>query len=785
MLQLKNVVKKYKLNDFTQIALNQVSMDFRENEFVAILGQSGSGKTTLLNIIGGLDRYDSGDLIINGKSTQQFKDSDWDAYRNNSVGFIFQSYNLISHLSVLDNVEIGMTLSGVSKTEKKKKALAALERVGLTLHKNKKPSQLSGGQMQRVAIARALANNPDIILADEPTGALDSETSEQIMQLIQEIAKDKLVIMVTHNAEIAEKYADRIVKLSDGKLISDSNPATEAELNTNYTLKRTSMSFFTALKLSWKNIGTKRWRTGLTAFASSIGIIGVTLVLSLSNGFNIQIGNVESSTLSGYPLTVSAGVSSQNFRRPSSTMLSGGTTITTTDATAIYPYDYAKDSVTHTNTLTQEYLDYIEAIDPTLLLGVNYNQSVNMNLLSIQNKLPVSLDASAINFSVFPKELNSSSSKYIETNYDLLAGSYPTQMSDLVLVLDEENKIDKSIIAALGLDGDAASLTYESLIGYTFKAIPNDLYYAKQGHTYTINGTNDELIAIYNNEAAITLKIVGVIRPNADAQSPAVTAGIAYSNALSDYFLVDSQKSAIVAAQQSVEYNILTGAPFSSTSSSAATGLAAMSFLQPGNTNTKTSVLANLGASGIPQSISLYPTDFTTKQAVITYLDNWNTNLSDENKIVYSDLSATFTDSIGSVLDAVTLVLIAFASISLFVSLIMIGIITYISVLERTKEIGVLRSLGARKKDITRVFNAETFIIGTASGLLGVGLAYLLTIPVNNILFKLTDLKDVALINPIHAALLFGFSIVLAMLGGLLPARMAAQKDPVAALRSE
>lgn len=780
MLRLKEVSKSYTTGEFTQTALDQVTLSFRKNEFVAILGPSGSGKTTCLNVVGGLDQYDSGDLIINGKSTKHFKDSDWDAYRNNSVGFVFQSYNLISHLNIVDNVEMGMTLSGVSASEKRKKALEVLDQVGLSEHAHKNPNQLSGGQMQRVAIARALANDPDIILADEPTGALDTQTSIQIMELIKEIAKDKLVIMVTHNPELANTYADRIVSFLDGQVMEDSNPYETEDSDSDYTLKKTSMGFLTALKLSGKNIVTKKWRTILTSFASSIGIIGIALVLSLSNGFDKQIDKFEETTLSGFPIMITQQTSEMDMQamidRRNEMMGKHKDDGKYPDKPEMYPYDSKENRKIHTNIFTEEYLRYIEKIDPKLLSGISYTRLVNMPMLRSKDGKVSAVNTSELKFSTYPSNMGDRERGYLEKSYDLLAGSFPKEMQDLVLIVDGYNRLDQRIVEALGYDSKAEKISFDDLLGHEFKIIPNDAYYTKAGDSYVPLSMVDTsaLDTLYHSDKAITVKIAGILRANEDNKLPVLSEGVAYSDQLSQYFIENARESEIVKAQQAADFNVLTGVEFSPSTESGAGGGA-----------TKEKMLSTLGADGTPHMIVLYPMDFQAKDAVLAYLDQWNDDLEVEDTILYTDLAATFSSLSGSIMSAITMVLIAFAAISLVVSMIMIGIITYISVLERTKEIGVLRALGARKKDITRVFNAETFIIGTCSGLLGIGIAYLLTIPVNIILEKLTELSNVAQLNPLHAILLVAISVALTMLGGFIPAKMAAKKDPVIALRTE
>lgn len=473
MLTLKKIYKRYTTGDFTQVALNGVDLTFRENEFAAILGPSGSGKTTLLNIVGGLDKYDEGDLQINGQSTKKFRDSDWDAYRNNSVGFIFQSYNLIPHLSVLENVKMGMTLSGISNEEKQKRAVDVLEKVGLKDHIHKKPNQLSGGQMQRVAIARSLVNDPDIILADEPTGALDTQTSEQIMELINEIAKDKLVIMVTHNPELAMDYADRIIEFRDGQVIKDSNPYAVTEKESRYQLKKTSMSFWNALKLSGKNISTKKWRTGLIAFASSIGIIGIALVLSLSNGFNKQINSIENDTLSGYPITISQTAAEISFG-PGARPL-GGTDEAENEnqraESAIFPEELTEEQVAHENELSPEYLDYLEKIDSGLVSGMTFTHNATMNWLNKVGSTVTVVNPDSLKLASYPRTQNSEATPFLEKNYDLLAGDYPQGKEELILVVGESNQLDSGIVNGLGLDSKQKQIAFSEIVGKEFKSI--------------------------------------------------------------------------------------------------------------------------------------------------------------------------------------------------------------------------------------------------------------------------------------------------------------------------
>lgn len=762
MLSVKHIVKSYKTGDFIQKALDDVSVKFRSSEFVCILGSSGSGKTTFLNIIGGLDKYDSGDLIINGKSTKRFKDRDWDSYRNNSVGFIFQSYNLISHISILSNVELGMTLSGVSRKERKEKARDALCRVGLLDHANKKPNQLSGGQMQRVAIARALVNDPDIILADEPTGALDSVTSVQIMDLIKEISKDKLVIMVTHNSELAKEYSSRIISLKDGKIVDDSNPYDEDDSSV-YSFRKTSMSFITALKLSLTNIITKKGRTLLTSFASSIGIIGIALILSLSNGFQEKIDEFERDSLSQMPITISEQAIEMSELMSTS---DSDKYHEYTSEKFIVPKDDTLDKVTHVNKITSSYVSYVSNVDKSLLGGISYLRSTSINVVTYNgddyqyvNNANSGIDS--YSWSVFPDNPNSGEG-VVDSNYDVLMGKIDTSVPGLILVVDKYNQVDKNTLRSLGFDV-SKNVSFNDLLSKEFKVIFNDSFY-QFNNGYYMMGTDYK--KMYNDDDSMSIKIQAIIRCKKDKEMLSVNSGVLYTSSLVDRIIEINKNSKIVNDQKRSDYNILTLQKFDDSAS-------------------KESVLGYLGDDSVPSYIMLYPKDFDAKEKILSYLDKYNDGKSDNDKILYTDMANMISSLSGSIMDAITLVLIAFSSISLIVSSIMIGIITYISVLERTKEIGILRALGARKKDITRVFNSETFIIGITSGLIGIGIALLLNVPINDIIYKLSDLRDVASLSFGHAIILISVSIILTLIGGFIPAKLASKKDPVVALRSE
>lgn len=764
MLKLKNIKKDYKTGDFVQHALKGVDLTFRENEFVAVLGPSGSGKTTLLNIIGGLDRYDSGDLIIDGKSTKKFKDKDWDAYRNHAIGFVFQSYNLIGHISVLENVEMGMTLSGVSSAERRKKALSLLEKVGLKEHAHKRPNQLSGGQMQRVAIARALANDPKIILADEPTGALDSKTSTQIMDLIKEISKDKLVIMVTHNAELAESYATRIVKMKDGELLSDSKPYDSDESKGNLNIKKTAMSFWTALKLSFGNIRTKKGRTILTAFASSIGIIGIALILSLSNGFNIEVENFEQASLSQSPIIIT----NQTVQMDEDTLneLRGdNSTVEYPSDKEVYAQNNIADTIIHSNKITSDYIDYLDKLNKDDISGISYVKGTSINIVSkngddysFVQPSSSSMMSSTSSFEQLPS--SNGDDGIIENNYDVLAGEVNEDEVGLVLFVNSRNQISSDILKQLGFDEHAS---FDDIINKELKVILNDDYYIKVGNNFMVQ---TDLEKLYDSEDSITVKITAILRGKEDKELIATNTGLYYTEALGKKVISSNDNSEIVKVQREADYNVLTRQSFD-------------------DTMTKDMILGYLGADVVPTAIYIYPKDFETKDEVTSYLDKYNEGKAEEDVIQYTDMAEMISTLSGNIMDAITIVLIAFSSISLVVSSIMIGIITYISVLERTKEIGILRAIGARKKDITRVFNAETFIIGIFSGVLGIAIAYLLTIPTNMIIENLSGLANVAKLNPVHALILIIISVTLTIIGGAIPANIASRKDPVEALRTE
>ena len=771
MLELKKINKSYKTGDFVQHALSDVSLKFRKSEFVAILGSSGSGKTTLLNILGGLDRYDSGDLIINNKSTKQFKSVEWDYYRNNCVGFIFQSYNLISHITILENVEMALILSGYKKKNRRKKALEALDKVGLRDHAHKKPNQLSGGQMQRVAIARALVNDPEIILADEPTGALDSVTSVQIMDLIKEIAKDKLVIMVTHNPELAKDYATRIIELKDGEILSDSNPVKDkGNSKDKLNIKKTVLGYGSALKLSFNNIKTKKGRTFLTSFASSIGIIGIALILSLSNGFQMKIDEYEADSLSQMPITITSNVMNMSSDAMESIFNNDDENEEYSSDKVIHPKENKLNSMLHINKLDSNYIDYIEKIDKSKLNGISYDYGTVLNVVTKKDDGTYAVVPTSTNYGMSNTSMTGvvgwslMPDNFLDKYYDVLAGSIDDDTPGIVIAVNSRNELDKNTLELLGFDA-SDDISFDDILSKEFKIIPNDSYY-QEFNGYFAPSTNYE--NMYNDEEAITIKIQAIIRTNKD-KSDITTSGIIYNESLVKTVINKNKDSAIVNRQKEVDYNVLTGQAFDKTSS----------------TVTKDNVLGVLGAEVSPATIYLYPKDFDTKDYITDYLDNYNDEKDADEQVLYTDYASLISTLSGSIMDAVTYVLIAFSSISLVVSCIMIAIITYISVLERTKEIGILRALGARGKDITRVFNAETFIIGVCSGVLGLVIAYLLTFPINSLIESLADLPNVANLNPVHAIILLLISVTLTVLSGFIPSKMASKKDPVIALRTE
>ena len=920
MLQLKNIVKSYTVGELTQVALKGISLNFRENEFVSILGQSGSGKTTMLNIIGGLDRYDSGDLVINGVSTKKYRDADWDAYRNTSIGFVFQSYNLIPHQNVLSNVEMALTLSGVSRKERRKRAVEVLNKVGLQDHIHKKPNQLSGGQMQRVAIARALINNPDILLADEPTGALDTETSIQIMNLLKQIAEEKLVIMVTHNPELAEAYSTRIVNLKDGQITSDTNPfdapegSVEEKLTKNQ--KRVSMSFWTSLGLSFANLRTKIGRTILTSFAGSIGIIGIALILALSTGMNQYITRVQKETMTSYPITISSQTIDATSIMQLRTQMMGLSSSKETqveDGKVHADYQSLKQSDAVTNNLIQnnlaEFKKYLDnpASEIHQYVGENgiiYSYNVNFDVYA-QNpnqqliNTNIELDGgngnsnrprmfnfanmgvnnqSAKNFSEMVAGTNGQPiSSVVTDSYDMVVGYWPTGYNEVVMVLNENNSIPVQSMYQLGFitkeqytsaknqlankqDGEDFTLSYEDMLQKTFYLVPSSENYVKNENGSYSQIKNPEYDTDGLMNKSIPLKVTGIIRPKEDAKNATINTVVAYTNLLTNYVIDRANESAIVQAQKNTpEINVLNGVHFNATtdeekiqdtkeyllnlsedekanmyqlilyydgknqnqeinedtnsfdmnalsklSMNPQSGISGMleNYLNDSpNTTTLLAIyndyiggksleknLASFGAVSYesPSSISIYADSFENKDAIGKEIEKYNNTVGEDSKISYTDYVALMTSSLTTIINGISYVLIAFVAVSLFVSSIMIGIITYISVMERTKEIGILRALGASKKNISQLFNAETFIIGIFSGIIGIGITLLLLIPINNVIQTVSKIEDLSAVLPLESAgVLILISIIITVIGGLIPSRSAAKKDPVEALRTE
>lgn len=800
MLELKNISKVYKTKSISQTALSNIKISFRKCEFLSILGPSGSGKTTLLNIIGGLDKYTSGDMIVDGVSTKDFKDSDWDTYRNHRVGFVFQSYNLIAHQTVLKNVELALTLGGVGKKERERRAKEALAKVGLSKHLKKRPNELSGGQMQRVAIARAIVNNPDIILADEPTGALDSLTSIQIMEILKEISQTKLVVMVTHNPELAEKYSSRIVNIVDGKIIKDTNPyENKVEKKSKIKKKKTSMNFIRALSLSFNNLLTKKGRTLLTSFAGSIGIIGIALILSLSNGVDNYINKTERETLDSYPLTikkehVDANLFNMEVKKTS-----------THENDKVYASSEINNMVnqlkntTHKNNLSKlkEYLDkndevkdYAREIDYSYNVSLdlydahNKNSIVKVNPTNIMNNF-VSDNFSMGEISILRKI--SSDKNELSIDYELLAGKYPEKYNEIVLILDSKNEVSDYLLYALNIkkqseliknleriknnekieSSDKDIYEYSEFLDKEFKLLVNSDYFENEKGMWIYK--KDDLTFLKKNiENKETVKIVGVIKEKKENTNNS-EGRIGYLKEL-EYHAIEKINASKIARDQekNKSINVLTKKAFTS---------------QNGyNENLK---LIGVSDKNDPSEINIYPKDFAAKEKILNLIDEYNNKAGDDDKIKYTDYVGLLMSGVTSIVDVVKYVLIAFTSISLIVSSIMIGIITYISVLERTKEIGILRSLGARKKDVSRVFNAETFIIGLASGILGVSLTAILNVFINKLIFELTDTTVNASLPFAEAIALVTISVFLTVIAGLIPAKIASKKDPVVALRAE
>ncbi len=895
MLELNDIKKDYVSGSTTVSALKGINLRFRDCEFVSILGQSGCGKTTMLNIIGGLDKYTSGDLKINGVSTKNYKDRDWDFYRNNSIGFVFQSYNLIPHQTVLSNVELALTLSGVSKAERKKRAIEALEKVGLGEQIHKKPNQMSGGQMQRVAIARALVNNPDILLADEPTGALDTETSIQIMELLKEISKDRLIIMVTHNPELAKNYSTRIVKLLDGVITDDSDPYTledmEADIRAKEAAKvktsekkikksgkkqKTSMSFFTALSLSFNNLMTKKTRTILTAFAGSIGIIGIAMILSISNGIQLYIDRVQRDTLSSYPITLQA--ESIDISSMVTSMTGNSDSEEHEDKSKIYSNDIMGDMI---NTMVKEvksnnlseFKKYIEnggSDIKSYVSDIQYSYDVPLNIYMKDTSNGVEqLNPSTMFDSIYGEGATSTSSamssgmgmgmfsnssvwnqllgnqQVLDEQYDVLAGHWPENYNEVVLVVDKNNEVDDYTLYSLGLKdpeevrtlfkkmmvGESyetkkdISYTFDEILDTEFKLVmPTDMYkYNDVTGTWDDYSKDDKYMTnVVNNGTDI--KVCGIIRPNDDAVSTSISSGIGYTAKLTEYIIEEVKNSEIAKAQLAdTSVDVFTGVPFDndrnteitmddvnaymatlspeeSTQMQAMTsGMSDDQILQLFSASLKArttdatldSNKSKLGITDLdtPSQIDIYATDFDSKEKVQNIIKDYNKLQQDdgkeENVINYTDYVGIMMSSVSTIINAISYVLIAFVAISLIVSSIMIGIITYISVLERTKEIGVLRSIGASKKDVSRIFNAETLIEGFVSGALGIVVTLLLCIPANALIKHLTDITNVAQLPVAGGVILIIISMFLTFIAGLIPAKLAAKKDPVVALRSE
>jgi putative ABC transport system permease protein len=882
MLQLKDITKHYPLGDSIVEALKEVSLTFRKSEFVAILGPSGCGKTTMLNIIGGLDRYTSGDLLVNGVSTKEYKDVDWDIYRNNSIGFVFQNYNLISHQSVLANVELAMTLAGISKAERKARAIDALTKVGLDDQIHKKPNQLSGGQMQRVAIARALVNNPDILLADEPTGALDSEASVQIMEILKEVSKERLVIMVTHNPELADTYSTRIIRLLDGRVTDDSNPytpETDSLPKRAKKKKKISMSFFTALSLSLTNLMTKKTRTILTSFAGSIGIIGIALILSLSSGMQAYIQNMQEDTLSTYPLQIT-GQTIDLTSMMTSMMQTNRKKKDPAELDKVYTNSIVTDmmkamSAQVINNDLKQLKSYLESKDGAkirdLANDIQYGYNLDLQIYSantqdgilkvhpsdIFNQLMGGAQyggpsggsmgprggMTMMGSNVWTEMIGNQA--LLEKQYDVLAGRWPTSYDEVVLIVNNNNELSDIVLYSLGLLDQAElqkmiermqkgedvsdlgpageTFSYDELLHLTFKLVLNTDYFTKENNTWVDNRENDIAMASII-EDTLDIRVVGILRPNPEVTATSINSTVAYTPELTRYVIDQVNTSAIVAEQKAnPDVNVLTGLPFDMedfTKNLTMEDVLAYMQTMPeaerkqledamavlpeeqilaifaqrmkedkGLPTSYEDMLTFLGVVDLenPSSINIYPVDYEGKETIADYIDEYNTmqrNAGHEEYVItYTDIMGIMMGSVTKVVDIITYVLIAFVSISLVVSSLMIGIITYISVLERTREIGILRSIGASKRDISRVFNAETVIIGFVAGLMGILITVLLNIPINMVLKSLANVSNIASLPVYGAISLILISVTLTVIAGLLPSRMAAKKDPVEALR--
>lgn len=774
MLELKNIVKEYKLGGHTYTALKDVSIKFRKSEFVSILGASGSGKTTMLNIIGGLDKYTSGEMWVNGKSTKDFKDKNWDAYRNATIGFVFQSYNLISHISVLDNVKLALSISGISSKQARLKSIKALEEVGLLEHINKKPSQLSGGQMQRVAIARALVTDPKIILADEPTGALDSKTSVQIMELIKKISQDKLVIMVTHNPELAKTYSDRIVKVSDGNIIEDTNAyVVEENANESYKEVKTAMSLKDSIKSSFNNLLTKKVRTMLTTLAGSIGIISIGLVLSISSGMQGYINKLENENLSSMPITINASQSDMNFgSRLESNEENNTTSIKVSQIRELHKNNYTEDILGN----GQTFIKYLEENAKDNYKNIDY--STNYQIKSVVNTYEDKIQevkiqgARTFRSSIFgrlPEDKNILLNQYKivakqDSNFD-----YPTKAEEAMLFVGLDNSIDKSVLRALGFNDDA-NFDYKDLLGKEISVLTNDAYYKEIEGFYTINKLDKD---IYDQGTKV--KIVAIAKPSDDLSVNSYAIG--YTKSLEDKLLNEEKNSQIVVKQkENRSTNIFTKEEMTADEAE--------------------SLIDSLGANEKPAAISIYPKSFEDREKIEAVIKSYNKKIAEKfgenseayhkNIITYTDMGKMMTELMTKMITTISVILIAFAAISLIVSSVMIGILTYVSVVERTKEIGILRAIGARKKDITRIFNAEAGIVGLSSGLFGVVITALLSIPISSAVSKAISAEGfVASLSVKNSIYLILLSLVLTLVASVIPARIAAKKDPVEALRSE
>lgn len=780
MLQLKNIYKSYITGQSRQIALDGINLRFRRSEFVVIKGASGSGKTTFLNIIAGLEYSDKGDLIFNGKSTKEFTDEDWNYYRNNYVGFIFKDSNLIPHLSILENVEIAVSMTNLSKDEIRKKSIDAIEKVGLKDYITKTSEDLSKEEVKRVEIARAIVNDPDIIIADNPTGNLDSNSTLEIIKLIKEVFRNKLVIMATQNSIVSKEYATRIIQFRYGEVIYDSDPLYENSYQREFSIGKTKINLFTCMKFNLRFISKKKLKTFLTILISSIGVSAIGITLSLINGFNEKINSYENDTLSGFPIVINeiyTGLDINNNYNNKSYQKYSNDEI-------IYPYDSETNSQTYENKITCEYMDYIKNMDKNLFSTIFYNNELNMNILKKDENGKVSIvDTSKTKFSSYPSGENET---YLQDNYDLLYGYYPASKRDAVLIVDDYNRVDKNILKNLGIESKG-KIEFDELIGKEFKIILNDDFYKKNKDYYFTDNSDSNLNRLYNLESSITIDITGIIRAKKENSNCVLPQGITFSNDLYKDYINNCMNSDIVKSQKNLEYNVITGQSFEKNENKLSiSDISDINiFTTTSSYNSKEDIMSFLGASYIPSSITIYPKDFEAKGKIIKYLNKYNEKKDKEDMVVYTDKSEVISKKATTIMIFINNIIEIVISILIIVSVIIIFITTYISLLERQKEISILKMLGARKRDIFNLFNLENIFIGICFGILGIFTTCIFIIPINLILKSITGCSSILFLKFKHIILLMMISIFISLIGGIIPAKMAANKNPIKFLKNE